>query len=70
MQESERGRSSDPDAEQEPTSTRADPRTELREDPGEGGEAGAAQCLSVAPQRGLETRHNGCTVSRPSPALS
>lgn len=38
------------------------------EKPGEGGEAAAAQCLSVAPQRGLETRHNACTVSWPSPA--
>lgn len=38
----------------------------LEEKPGVGGEAAAAQCLSVAPQRGLETRHNGCTVSRPS----
>lgn len=37
--------------------------------PGRGRGGEAAQCLSVAPQRGLGTRHNGCTVSRPSPAL-
>lgn len=29
---------------------------EPEEEPGEGGEAGAAQCLSVAPQRGLENK--------------
>lgn len=67
--EENKGKTSEP----EPKAPEAKPGEEQgagRRNRGREGEAGGAQCLSVAPQRGLETRHNGCTVSGRSPALS